>query len=145
MNAVSFTVYGVPIPKGSTKAFMRPGMKHPVITHDNARTKPWQEAIVSAAIEARGVGEPIAGPVEVRIVFYLLRPTSAPKRVTRPLKKPDLDKLVRAVKDGMTRAGIYHDDAQVVRIVADKRFAAGEEDVLGAAGVPRAAVYVIQR
>jgi hypothetical protein len=36
----------------------------------------------------------------------------------------DLDKLERCVLDGLTRAGVYRDDAQVVRIMSSKAFAA---------------------
>lgn len=136
-GVIEFEVYGVPVPKGSTKAFFRPGMKYPVVTHDNAKTKPWQEAIVCAAREA-GQGRPPAdGPVALLLKFYMPRPKSAPRYVRLPVRKPDLDKLVRCVKDGLTRAGLYRDDSQVVEVVASKRFAGGEHDILGLEGVPR--------
>lgn len=139
---MKFTVYGVPIPKGSTKAFMHPGARFPVVTHDNARTKPWQEAVVAAAREALGARRPLEGPVALAVRFYLPRPKSAPRRVTEHTKKPDLDKLVRCVKDGLTRAGVYRDDAQVVVTIARKDFAGGEGDPDGDRGVPRAFVAV---
>jgi len=145
---LAFTVYGVPIPKGSTKAFFRPGMKHPVVTHDNARTKPWQESVVSAALDAVGtlpLGQSATGdgePVALELAFFLPRPKTAPKRVVRQVKKPDLDKLVRCVKDALTRAGVYRDDAQVVRTVATKEFAGGVFDPKGEGGLPRVEVRV---
>lgn len=139
---ITFTAYGIPAPKGSTKAFYRPGMKHAVITHDNARTKPWQEAVVSAARDAVGDGVPMEGPVVVRLEFYLPKPKSAPKRVIYPVKKPDLDKLVRTVKDAMTRAGVYRDDSQVVVLHTGKAFAAGPFDGDGEKGIPRVVVQV---
>lgn len=37
--------------------------------------------------------------------------------------RPDLDKLTRAVFDALTDAHIWHDDAQVVGLVATKRYA----------------------
>src|SRR5512143_4009695 len=104
-----FVVYGVPAPKGSMRAFMPKGARFPVVTHDSKRTKPWQEAIVSAAHEAM-TGPPMQGPVSVRIGFLLPRPKSTPKRVCHHLKKPDLDKLSRTVLDGLTRAGVFRDD-----------------------------------
>ena len=150
MPTLSFTVYGVPIPKGSTKAFLPKGWTRPIVTNDNAKTKPWQESVVSAAIDAIGslpLGESATvdgEPVVLELAFFLPRPASAPKRVTRQVKKPDLDKLVRCVKDGLTRAGVYRDDSQVVRVVATKEFAGGAFDPRGAAGVPRVAVIVRQ-
>ena len=38
------------------------------------------------------------------------------------LKKPDLDKLVRSVKDGLTRVA-WKDDSQVIDVKAMKRYA----------------------
>jgi Holliday junction resolvase RusA-like endonuclease len=142
MSAVEFVAYGVPIPKGSMKAFMPKGARRPVVTSDNSQTKPWEEIVRWAAVEAMGKAEPLEGPVELRVTFFLPRPASAPKRVTRPTKKPDLDKLIRAVKDAMKRAGVYRDDAQVVQVEACKVFAAGIHDLDGARGLPRAAVSV---
>lgn len=139
---IRFTVHGIPIPKGSTKAFMRKGMKYPVVTHDNPHTRTWQQRVFEAAILARDGAEPLAGPVAVTLRFYLPKPKSAPKRVVDAVKKPDLDKLIRAIKDGMTRAGVYHDDSQVVCVVARKDFAAGATDPLEERGVPRAEVVV---
>jgi hypothetical protein len=74
------------------------------------------------------------------LLFLMPRPVSAPRRVTRPTKKPDLDKLVRCVKDGLTRAGVYRDDAQVIATVARKEFAGGAYDPAGASGIPRAEI-----
>lgn len=142
------TVLGTPVPKGSTKAFWRPGMKHAVVTHDNAKTKPWQEAVVSAAADALGLipldqhAAEAGEPVVLELLFLMPRPVSAPKRVTRPTKKPDLDKLVRCVKDGLTRAGVYRDDAQVIATLARKEFAGGAFDPDGPHGIPRAEILV---
>jgi Holliday junction resolvase RusA-like endonuclease len=137
---ITFTAYGVPAPQGSTKAFMRRGMKFPVVTADCKRTKPWRQAVVDASREHLAGRGPLEGPVEVRVVFYLPRPKSAPKRITEPAKLPDLDKLVRALGDALTSAGVWHDDAQVVSTLARKAFAAGIHDPEGAMGIPRAVV-----
>ena len=138
-----FTVYGVPIPQGSTKAFWRPGMKHAVVTADNAKTKPWRQAIVDASREFMAGRKPIEdAPIGVHIEFFLPRPKSTPRRVVAPTKKPDVDKLLRAVLDALTAAGVWHDDSQVVSTHAWKIFAGGEGDPLGAAGVPRAEIVV---
>ena len=142
--SLTFEVFGTPIPKGSTKAFMRPGMRFPIVTHDNLKTKPWQEAVVAAAMEARARdGDlPVETPVVLALRFFLPRPKSAPRRVTVPAKKPDLDKLVRCVKDGLTRAGVYVDDAQVIETHARKDFAAGLMDPEGEDGIPRVHIEV---
>ncbi len=43
---------------------------------------------------------------------------SAPKRRTRPDRRPDLGKLVRSTLDELTTAGAIDDDARVVEIIA---------------------------
>ena len=140
MTPLRIVVYGVPIPKGSTRAFIPKGWTRPIITADNAKSKPWQESVVAAAREALAGAVPILEPVSLAVSFYLPRPKSAPRRITRPIKKPDLDKLLRCVKDGLTRAGVYRDDAQVIEVLASKAFAGGDHDAPN--GVPRAVIEV---
>lgn len=137
-----FVVFGVAIPKGSTKAFYVAKLGRAITTADNRRSGPWQESVVTAAREAVGNDPPMEGPISVVLEFFLPRPKSAKRSVVDHVKKPDLDKLVRLVKDGMTRAGVYHDDAQVVSIVAQKNFAGGAADPEGARGIPRVLVDV---
>lgn len=118
---IQFTVYGIPQPKGSTRAFFRPGMARPVVTSDNPRTKPWALLVSTVAQEHAGANPPIEGPVSVVLEFWLPRPKSLPKRVVAHTKKPDLDKLVRAVLDGLTGI-VFYDDAQVVSVRASKGY-----------------------
>ena len=103
------------------KAFMPRGGRFPVVTADNKKTKPWRQAIIDACLASDfAMAE---GPVSLEVAFYLPRPKSAPKSVQQPAKKPDLDKLVRAVCDALTAAGVWRDDSQVVRLTATKTFA----------------------
>ena len=118
---VRVVVWGTPIPQGSMKAFMPRGGRFPVVTADNKKTKPWRQAIIDACLASDfAMAE---GPVRLEVAFYLPRPKSAPKSVQQPAKKPDLDKLVRAVCDALTAAGVWRDDSQVVRLTATKTFA----------------------
>lgn len=124
MTALTFTVWGVAQPKGSAKAFIPKGWKRAVVTSDNPKNKGWQQLVAEAAGRAKDVAGAglLEGPVRLRVAFYLPRPQSLPKRVVHHTKKPDLDKLVRSVKDGLTRVA-WHDDAQVVDVKAIKRYA----------------------
>lgn len=129
VGAVTFFVPGIAQPKGSTKAFHRPGMRFPVVTSDNPKLKDWQTQVAlvaGLAFRARqdGAGGPFVGAVRVTASFYLKRPQSLPKRVTAHVKKPDLDKLARAVKDGL-KGIAYLDDSQVTRLVVGKDYAVG--------------------
>lgn len=136
MRPLKFTVFGTPQPKGSTRAFMRPGMRYPVVTNDNPKGKAWQKAVALGAIAARGAGKPVErGPIELAIEFYLPRPQRLARKATPPhLTRPDCDKLTRCVGDALTKI-CWHDDGQIVRIVATKAYAeAGEQ--------PRATITV---
>jgi Holliday junction resolvase RusA-like endonuclease len=133
---LAFVVPGVAQTKGS---FRSPAAG--VVTDDNPRTKPWQGRVAAAARTAMGGGgmPPIEGPVILTLRFYLPKPRT--RRILDATSKPDLDKLVRAVKDGLTQAKLYGDDAQVVEVIAQKAFAAGPHDPLPN-GEPRLEVVV---
>lgn len=119
---IEFEVFGVPIPKGSTKAFFRPGMKFPVVTADNDKTKPWAQMVKLVAQQMRPV-EIWSGPVALQIRFQMPRPKSLPKtRFSFHLKKPDLDKLLRNIKDSL-KGVLYLDDSQVVATYVVKLYA----------------------
>lgn len=61
------------------------------------------------------------GPIAIQAAFYLPRVSSLPRTITAPIKKPDLDKLVRCLCDALTGV-VYRDDSQVVEISVSKRF-----------------------
>lgn len=142
---IQFTVYGVAQPKGSTKAFYVAKLGRAIVTADNRKSKPWHEQIVNTAHEVMAGRPPLPSeiPVAVYARFFMPRPKSAPKRVTEHLHKPDLDKLLRLLKDSLKAGGVYRDDAQVVFTVASKDFAAGAKDPDGELGLPRVVVEVV--
>lgn len=118
---VAFTVIGVARPKGSTRAFMRPGMKFPIVTSDNKSVKGWEQS-VRAAIQQHCAGQFFHGPLTVRIAFYLPRPKSLGKKFADHTKKPDLDKLARGSLDAM-KGVLWNDDSQVVALNVTKQYA----------------------
>jgi crossover junction endodeoxyribonuclease RusA len=119
----------VPVTQGSMNGYvMRTktgGMRARIVDQKETKLKPWREAVRSSAVDALAGRQPLEGPVVVRIVFGLARPTSAPKtRRTWPTGKRsgDLDKLARAVFDALTDAGVWLDDSQVVSAAIFKDF-----------------------
>lgn len=125
---LSFFVPGKPVPQGS-KRHVGKG----VMVESAKDLKPWRESIRWAAMQAGrfgSVGEirHSDGPISVRLHFTMPRPLSAPKRSTPPaVKRPDLDKLIRAVLDALSSAGTWRDDSQVVEVYASKRIAEIDE------------------
>jgi len=116
-----FTVYGTPVPQGSTRAFIPKGWNRPIITAANSKTKPWRQEIAGAAIKAMEWNSPINGPVYLRADFYFDKPKSTKKSVTHKTTKPDIDKLVRSVSDALTGV-VFGDDSQIVQMDITKRF-----------------------
>lgn len=122
MRTISFRVYGIPQTKGSTKAFFRQGMRHPVITNDNPRNKGWAQTVAGAAQQHRIDGCPFKGPIVLEMVFLMPIPKSLPKRAPAfMLKKPDVDKMTRSVKDALSGV-LYIDDKQVVHTDVKKMY-----------------------
>lgn len=117
MSGVAFRVHGVPAPQGSKRAFVV-GTRAVVTDVNPAPLKTWREDVKYAAVDAMNGHAPFEGPLELLVTFVLVKPKSV-KRAW-PFVRPDLDKLVRAVGDALTSAGVYTDDAQLVQITARK-------------------------
>lgn len=108
----SFDVQGDPITQGSMSVF------NGRIVHQKTRQlNAWRNAIGSACSDV--MAEQIEGAVEVEAVFSLKPPISG--RRALPHVRPDIDKLARAVLDGLTGTA-FADDGQVVRLVCTKRY-----------------------
>lgn len=115
-------VPGIPVPQGSIRSL---GRGKPSVHSNASSLLPWRAAVVAtvrAAMDAGGGEWPLAGPVKLSLSFTLPRPRSAPRSRLWPDRKPDLDKLVRAVGDSLTQAGAIADDAQVVLLAAGKNY-----------------------
>ena len=117
MSAVFF-VPGVPQPQGSKTAYVRGG-RAVIVDKNPALLKPWRESVARAAA-ATWVHRPaLAGPVRVEASFVLPRPASVRREF--PHVRPDLDKLLRALLDGITDSGeVWGDDSQVVQVQTSK-------------------------
>jgi Holliday junction resolvase RusA-like endonuclease len=140
-----FTVIGEALSQGSMKTSVRmvrdkvTGSRRPVTStrHSNPHLVDWRTDI-GAAIQQQCVGIMFDRevPVRVRIVFFVYRPKSLPKRQRTPVTGRDLDKLARAACDAMTKK-LYADDAQVTELHVRKRYAAVGTQ-------PRAVFYVTE-
>ena len=125
---MTLTVHGTPVPKGSARAFVIPGDKpRAVVVQNNKKAlSHWQTQIGNEARYAIGHSRTTVpaydGPFMVGVTFMFNRPKSV-SSTARPVPtvKPDLDKLIRAVLDGLTGI-LWRDDAQVVSIIAKKRY-----------------------
>lgn len=123
-DALAVYVNGTPKPQGSVRAFAAKGRAYVAANHSDAFVV-WRNAIVEKA-ERVWEGEPLDAAT-AEITFFMPMPKSTPKylRGFRPhTKRPDLDKLLRAVLDALVAAGVLSDDSVVHQIHATKMYAA---------------------
>jgi Holliday junction resolvase RusA-like endonuclease len=142
VDSISFFCAGTPEPKGSTRAFVVKG--HAVTTSSNRNLKQWELRIAhEAQSEAAKVGWTF-GPDEaygLSAAFYFAEPKGhAKKWWYQNTKRPDLDKLLRAVLDGLTNV-LFLDDAQVTDFNdISKSYSAPDAGIL-----PGAEIEVVRR
>lgn len=121
-ETVSFVVAGVPIPQGSTRAFVVKGRA--VTTSTNKNLAQWRQRI---ATEAQRVGYESCfyrdGKFSYTVTaeFYFPRTKSMGKKNIRHTVRPDLDKIQRAVGDGITGV-LIPDDATIDRWLVSKYY-----------------------
>lgn len=118
-RSVTFDVLGVPAPQGSKRAFVVG--KRAVVTEDSKRSAPWRDSVAAAGVAAMGGLSALDGALQVTIQFRMPRPRSVKRRY--PSVKPDIDKLARAVLDGLTAAAVIVDDSRVISLTAEKVYA----------------------
>lgn len=118
----AFFVAGIPQPQGSKTAYVRGG-RAVVVDKNPKLLKPWRAAVAKVAAATWVYGRPLEGPVRVYAGFVFERPASVKRDY--PHVRPDLDKLLRALMDGITDAGVvWGDDCQVVEIETTKVYGA---------------------
>lgn len=104
MSVISFHVPGKPVGKGRPR-FTRNGR-----TYTPAETRDHEALVAWHAKAAMNRQPPLDGPVEVRAIF-----TFTDKR------RRDIDNNLKLCLDAMNNV-VYHDDTQVHRIEAEKRY-----------------------
>jgi Holliday junction resolvase RusA-like endonuclease len=83
----------------------------------------WRKRVTEAALEAVAETgwETLTGPVAFRVLFVMPRPKTVPaNKRALPIVPPDIDKLVRAVADSCTNAGVWSDDSHICKLEAYK-------------------------
>lgn len=119
---------GEPKPQGSKSTFLIRTKTGAVVgantTEANKGTKSWRADVKQFAQEAMGGRALFTGEVLVQYHFIMRRPLSTPKSKATPpaVKKPDLDKLCRAIGDAL-KGTVYADDSLITTIYATKRIA----------------------
>ena len=131
----SYFVEGTPAPQGS-KTPIRRGNKIILIEGSGSGTqrhKDWRSAVseYTATFMKASKVEEIDHIIRVELNFKIRKPKSRPRRMNAVDVRPDIDKLSRAVLDGMTSFQGKHlllkDDSLVVELYADKYYCEPDE------------------
>lgn len=115
-RSASFVVPGNPVGKARPR-FVRGR------TYTPQKTVEYEQIVAASAHDA--MPEPFTGPIRIEVYAWFEIPPSlsAKKRserlATRHMQKPDLDNIVKTIKDGLNGIA-YADDAQVSEIAAVK-------------------------
>lgn len=120
-------VRGIPRPQGSMTLARDPRTGREFAKYSGP-TYEWRQTLHIALREWWGDRVPLAGPIGVEFTFALPRPKAhisakgglKPSAPTWHTGVFDLDKLCRAVNDGLTHAGVWVDDGHVAQMRAQK-------------------------
>ena len=121
MTMLALFVPGRPAPQGSKRH-----VGNGILVESSKAVAPWRTAVAWHAAQAHPHAL-LDGPLAVRVEFVMPRPAGCPKRTTPPaVKRPDVDKLARAILDALSDV-VWRDDSQIVDLHATKRLAALDE------------------
>jgi crossover junction endodeoxyribonuclease RusA len=112
-------VYGTPRPQGSKRH-----VGNGILIEASKYLPAWRAEIIHACHQVINQTQDVrkfTEPVAATLNFYLPRPDSVDRKF--PTVAPDLDKLVRAVFDGLEQAGVLENDSQIVSLDASKAYA----------------------
>jgi Holliday junction resolvase RusA-like endonuclease len=115
-----FIVEGEAIPQGSKTIAQGGGRVW--LREANPKLKAWRESLAAQVRKQTpdGMSFKKHEPVRAVILIYLPKPKSVTR--SRPTVKPDVDKLCRAIFDGLTMANVWSDDSQCVDVKIAKHY-----------------------
>lgn len=124
-----FEIAGIPVPQKQTRFIRRTGIAYNPSSKDIQQFQ-WQ-------IRPYAPTEPLPGPIEMHLTFYLPIPksTTGIKRIQMlneiilPTKKPDFDNLAYLVTNAL-KGIVYLDDSQVTDCIIRKRYSDKPRTVL---------------
>lgn len=123
---IVINIPGIPVGKQRPR-FARRGKF--VKTYTPMRTAKYEETVVLYARQTMGRKEPLAGPLEVDIVFQMPVPLSWPNKKKAdalaggvyPTNKPDIDNMIKSVCDSLNGIA-WGDDRQIILLIAFEEY-----------------------
>lgn len=131
MTPIQIIIDGNPKPQPRPRAFARNmgGGKFAARVYDAGTAEGWK-SLVALAAKPFLPTKPHEDPLHVTIVFFFTRPKGhftgkgalKPSSPSYPTSRNDLDNLCKSVLDCLTQIGMWKDDGQVVRLIAQKQY-----------------------
>lgn len=119
---INLIVFGEAKAQGRARAFImhnRRTNQNRIGFYDPDRSKDWKNDIRYAFLKKYDRFKLIEDAIEMEVIFFLAKPKSKPKAVIHHTTKPDLDNLLKAVKDAL-QGYAYRNDSQIVFIQSFK-------------------------
>lgn len=133
LDRLSVWVSGTPIPQGSVVPVLSKTTGKPFVKQASKKLPAWRRDIVAEVkrmleTQAEHGFEWVVNdePYALDLWFIFDRPKSQSKAERESMwrwRRPDIDKLVRAVMDALEVAGVLADDARIVDLKATKSYA----------------------
>ena len=120
---LSFIILGVPVPQGRPKFFRRGNL---VGVYDPPASKKAKADFILQARKYKPI-KPFEGAIWLDLFFYMPRPKGLGKKITKHIKKPDIDNLCKLAIDSM-KGEFFKDDSQITFMNAQKQYCEGLEN-----------------
>ena len=125
-ETIKFTVYGSPVPQGSKQPYTFKdkvtGQIRASLSESGGKNLAAWRNDISVIAQRYRPEKPFDSAVGIKLIFYSLRPQSVnEKKRPYPSVRPDIDKLSRAVLDGL-KGKVFTDDSRVCNLIALKRY-----------------------
>lgn len=117
--AVEFFVEGPVVPQGSKVIREVPGKRPFLVDANSNELKKWRRKVAAAA-QLNHWSTQIQGAVMIVADFVFERPKTVKREF--PSVRPDGDKCLRSLFDGITDSGVWKDDALVVGIYSTQTY-----------------------
>ena len=120
MKEISATIYVEPTPKGRPRVTVIGGHAHAYTPKKTRDAETMIKALIRREVMAFGKFED-GFPLYVSATFFREKPASTPKRVTMPVKRPDIINYASLLFDALQKY-IYADDSLITTCLLKKRF-----------------------
>ena len=131
MKKLEFIIPGEPISQGRPRFSTHGGFARAYDPKKSREGKAVVKLCAKEAVQQAQWSEPITGPIEMLVQFGIALPKSQYRKRTPVkrrwrVKKPDIDNLMKLVKDACSSV-VFLDDNQIVRIIGEKIQCAQDE------------------